>query len=449
MDAHFDEMVAELKELCAFRSVAGDAAGLEAARTYITGKMTAVGLSPVRHPVPGGNDLISAEMPGETADTLLFYNHYDVVEAGDPAGWRTADPFTAEVEDGLIYARGISDNKGPLLSRLHAVQALLAVCGRLPAGVKFLYEGDEESSSESMQSFAEAHPETFKELIKSDVCLWENGRKDTAGYPWARFGVRGGCAFDLSVTTAKTDVHGRSGSTIPSASWRLVWALASLKSPDEKVLIDGFYDRVIPPTEEDYEVLRAFPYDEEGEKRELGLKSYLKNATGEELKRMIYLEPSFSICGLEAGEMYRGVRGIVPHTASARISFYLVADQDPAELAVQLRRHLDKHGFADVAVKSVGGSSRPVRTPVNIPFRDRVVKAAAKVYEKPMVIELTMLGASPASILRDAWPTLPIVCIGPGNTTANHHAPDENMALEDYREGVKHIIALLYSYLEG
>jgi len=172
----------------------------------------------------------------------------------------------------------------------------------------------------------------------------------------------------------------------------------------------------------------------------------LLGATGDALKRRIYLEPSLSICGLESGEVHNGVRGIVPHSAYARISFYLVADQDPVELSTLLRKHFDKHGFPDVEVVQVGGSNRPVRTPVDIPFRERICNAAAMVYEKPMVVELTALGGGPAIYIREACPDIPIVGFGPGNTNSNHHAPNENLKLQDYKESIKHIVALLYSY---
>ena len=446
IDAHSDEMMNELKKVCGFRSVAGDIEGLEGTRRFIENKMAKIGLRCLRQEVKGGNALLTSEQRGTTNNTILFYNHYDVVEEGRHDLWTTANPFQAEIIDGKIYARGVSDNKGGLFSRLHAVQAVLAVCGQLPATVKFLIEGDEETSSPSMFSFAKENPEKFRLLTKADACVWESGPKDEDGHLWARFGVRGSCAFDLRATTAKCDTHSRMGATIPSASWRLVWALASLKDVDEKINIEGFYDQVIPPTESDVETLRQFPYEERTQREKLGIKAYLLDATGEELKKRVYLEPSISICGLEAGEVHNGVRGIVPCKAYARINFYLVADQDPAELGSLLRKHLDRHGFEDIEVVQVGGSDRAVRTPVDIPFRTRISEAAAKVYKEPMVIELTQLGAGPAIAIRDAWPEIPVVGFGPGNTGANHHAPDENLKLQDYFEAVKHVVALLCSY---
>ena len=220
------------------------------------------------------------------------------------------------------------------------------------------------------------------------------------------------------------------------------------KTPDDRIAIEGFYDDVRPATEADFRVLRDFPYDEEAKKKALGVKAFVRGATGEALKRQIYLEPSLSICGLEAGEVHNGVRSIVPYTAYARISFYLVADQNPDDLEIKLRRHLNDHGFSDVEITRSGGSNRPVRTAVDHPFCARACAAARKVYDRPMVVALTQLSGGPAAILRDQCPGLPIFGIGPAGTGAKHHAPDENLGVENYRRAVKYLIALFYSYVK-
>ena len=445
VDQNFDRMMEEMKEFCSHRSVAGDKTGLEETRNWIDKKLSAVGIPHEFQKVENGNALISASVSGEDGDkhpSLLFYNHYDVVEEGKHELWSN-EPFGPVIRDGVLYGRGVSDNKGPLLSRIQAVEAILAVEGKLPINVKFLFEGDEETSSPSLSKFSREQSEKFKELSKADVCLWENGRRDEEGRPWARFGVRGSVSFELSVETAKKDVHARMGTYVPSASWRLVWALASLKSADERITIEGFYDDVLPVTKKDEEILNAFPYNEKIQLEKLGLTSFLRGSSGLELKKHIYMEPSMSVCGLEAGELYNGARGIVPHKAYARIGFYLVANQSPDKVEEQLREHLKKHGFGDVKVVRRGGNT-PVRTSVDIPLKKWLEHSAAEVYDKPMVIEPTALGSGPAIYFHRAWPDMPIVGVGPGNTNANHHAPNENMKLDDYKASIKHMIALMY-----
>lgn len=445
VNAHESEFIAELGEICACRSVAGDKQGLESARTYLLDKLSKTGISSERLDVEGGNAIIYGQCTGKKERTILFYNHYDVVEEGKKEGWITRKPFLLTEKDGVLYARGVSDNKGALMARIHAIQTVLETTGSLPVNIKFIIEGDEESASPSMFRYQREHTEEFREKTKADICFWENGRIDKKGCPWARFGVRGNCSFNLKVTTSNTDVHGRMGAMVPSASWRLIWALASLKDSNEKILIDGFYDDVQPPTQKELEILRKFPYEEESVKKRLDLKEFLLNARGEELKKRIYFEPTLSICGLEAGELFNGPRGIVPHTAYARISFYLVADQNPEKVYCQLQEHLCKHGFSDIKVEFLGGSV-PVKTPTDIPVTKQLCETAALVYDKPMVIELTQLGAGPAIAFRRAWPDIPIIGVGPANTGANHHAPDENITIDDYKKAVKHMIAFMLNY---
>ena len=445
VDEHREEYLKDLGEICSFPSTAAHAEALENTRTWIEKRLERAGVSAKRVGGGEGNDMIAAQKNGTKDKTVLFYNHYDVVEPGDPQKWDGGDPYRVRIENGRMYARGISDNKGPLVSRIQAVEALLAVSGELPVNVKFFFEGDEETSSPSMVRYQNMHMEEFQEHTKADVCFWENGRHDQEGNPWSRFGVRGACAFNLKVTTAATDVHGRMGATVPSDSWRLIWALSTLKSSDEKVQIEGFYDDVIPPTQEELEFLKKFPYDEEKQKQKLGLKQFVLGASGEELKKRVYLEPTLSVCGLEAGELYNGPRGIVPHTAWARISMYLVADQNPDKIAGQLRKHLDKNGFEDVEVEYLGGTW-PVKTSLKTPAADVLDKASELVYHKPMMRELTQLGSGPAIVFRNAWPELPLIGVGPGNTASNHHAPNENLAIEDYFNSLKCMIAFLYEW---
>ncbi|MDD3252615.1 MAG: M20/M25/M40 family metallo-hydrolase [Lachnospiraceae bacterium] len=447
VDAHKEEFLEDLQTICACQSVAGNQEGLHDAKNFILKTMQETGIERQEIPVEDGNSMVYGYLKGEKDRTVLFYNHYDVVEPGKAENWKSNAPFSLTRQDGMLYARGVSDDKGPLFSRIHAIKAILNTVGTLPVNVKFLAEGDEETASPSMFRYQSEHMEEFRDMTKADVCLWENGRRDRNGHPWARFGVRGACGFDLRCTTCNTDLHGRMGSSVPSASWRLVWALATLKDPNEHVLIEGFYDDVQELTQTEEDILEKFPYEEEEIKKKLQLKEFLLGVTGDELKRRIYMEPSLSICGLEAGELYNGPRGIVPHTAWARISMYLVANQDPEKIHRQIREHLDRHGFSDVEVEYRGGTY-PVKTSTELPVRGMLERAAAKVYDKPLVIEPTQLGSGPAIAFRRAWKDLPIVGIGPGNTGSNHHAPDENLTEEDYICAIKHVIAFMYELRE-
>ena len=445
IDAHKEQYIQELKDFAAIGSTASQPEEREKARQFIEARLQKAGLASKRLDVPGGNAMITGAKAGDSPKTVLFYNHYDVVEPGDPKKWSSGTPFTVTEKDGFLYGRGVSDDKGPLLSRIQMLEAILNATGKLPVSVRYLYEGDEESGSPSMLGYVKKNADTFRQASEADVCFWENGRRQGDGGPWARYGVRGACKFNLYIKTAAKDVHGRMGAVVPSASWRLIWALGTLKAPDGRVQIEGFYDNVVQPTEHELEVLKDFPYDEQREKDKLQLDHFVNNVTGLELKKRMYFEPSLSVCGLEAGQMYIKPRGIVPHEASATVSCYLVANQNPERIAKLLRQHLDKHGFSDIQVDYIDGTY-PVKTSMEIPETECLEKAALTAYGKPLVKEVTQLGAGPAIAFRWVQPDLKIIGIGPGNTNGNHHAPDENMRIDDYIRSMKFTAAFLYEY---
>lgn len=445
VDDHFSEMYQDLKEICSHASTTEYEGEREKVRQFLCEKLNSVGIEGQRYPINDGNDIIYGEKEGREEGHVLFYNHYDVVDAGETSIWQTKDPYCLEILGDKMYARGISDDKGSLLTRIHAVQAILAVEKELPIGVKFLLEGDEEIGSPSMSKFAKEEQETFRHLIEADVCLWENGRIDEEGRPWARYGVRGSCCFNLTVETAKVETHTRLSAVVPNAAWRLCMALSTLKDENDRIAIEGFYDNVKWPDEEDLKILKEFPYDSEMEKRNLGLSEYLDGVKGDEVKRRIYTEPCLCICGLDAGGLFQKPKGIIPNRAKAMLSFELVADMHPGEVEQQLRDHFKKHGFEDIKIEA-WGTNVPIKTPVNIPFTKQLKEASEIVYGKPLVIEPLQLGPGPAHVLKNVYPELPIVGIGPGNNGSNHHGPNENLKIEDYKNAVKQCIALLYTY---
>ncbi|SHI75891.1 Acetylornithine deacetylase/Succinyl-diaminopimelate desuccinylase [Dethiosulfatibacter aminovorans DSM 17477] len=446
IDEHFDNMIEELQEICKFRSVIGDEEGLDKSAKYIANKMELLDLNCKSYPIDEGNPIVFGEKTGNENKTILFYNHYDIVAEHPIDKWKYS-PFKGEIHNGKIYARGVSDNKGGLFSRLHAVEAILAVKKELPINVKFLVEGDEETGSTSLYRFAKEQKETFRQMTKADLCIWENGRKDEDNNPWVRYGVRGGIGLELVCKTSNVDVHARMGSIVPNAAWRLVWALSTLKDVNERVLIDGFYDKVIPLTKEDIKVLNDFPFDEEKLRARIGNRKFIDNISGYEVKEKLYTVPTLVINGLESGEMYKSKRLINPYLASAKANFNLVANQDPDEIIDLLRKHLDKHGFEDIEIY-ITGKNTPVRTPIESEFTEIMRKSAQKVYDKPIVLELTALGGGPGIVFREVWPEIPIIGIGPANTGSSHHGPNENLSLDDYKESIKHIVALLYQCIK-
>lgn len=444
VDKHFPEMCRELEQICSYPSTAQNKDAREQTCSFLCRKLESIGVGWKQYPVKDGNPIIYGEMEGKDSHCTLFYNHYDVVDGGEAKTWITGDPYGLHMAEGKMYARGISDNKGALLTRVHAVQAILAVCHELPSGIKFLWEGDEEIGSPSLARFIKEQRDVFRQMSKADVCIWENGRMGWDGRPWARYGVRGSCCFNLTLKTADAEAHTRLSAVIPNAAWRLCEALATLRDKNGNIAIENIYDHVRWPEGKEAEILNRLPYDTEKEKKSLGLERYLTGIKEDDVKRKIYTEPSLCLCGLDAGGLFQKTRGIIPNLARAVICFELVADLTPDYIEKQLRKHFENHGFGDIAIES-WGKNVPVKTPVDIPFTENLKEASRMVCGKELVIEPIQLGPGPAYLFRDVWPDLPIVGIGPGNHGSNHHSANENLLTEDYKKAVKQCIALLYT----
>jgi acetylornithine deacetylase/succinyl-diaminopimelate desuccinylase-like protein len=276
--------------------------------------------------------------------------------------------------------------------------------------------------------------------------MWEFGGVDHQEVPMQYLGLRGICYVELSVETAATDTHsGMGGSIFPNAAWRLVWALNSLKGPDERIRIPGFYDPVKPPSERDRQYMAALPEVAEDYKKRYGVKSFLKGLTGGvELHIAEVFEPTCTICGLTSGYQGPGSKTVLPARASAKVDFRLVPDQNPEQVLQQLRAHLDAEGFSDVQITDLGGDW-PARTDPDNPFIDLVVRTAEPVFGRRMQI-VPMTGGSGPSYPFVHILKLPVATGGAGYPGTLAHAPNENIRLDLYLRHAKHMARILTEF---
>jgi acetylornithine deacetylase/succinyl-diaminopimelate desuccinylase-like protein len=440
LNNHLDHSIAELSRLCAQPSVAAQNWGLRECAALVAAMLEQRGLS-VQILETGGAPVVFGERKGKSKRTVLFYNHYDVQPA-EPLDLWESPPFEPTLRDGKLFARGVSDDKGHLVSRLFALDALLQNDEDLPCGVKFIVEGEEEISSVHLPDFVRSQ----KDLLAADACVWEFGGVDHRETPMQYLGLRGICYVELSVETASQDVHsGLGGSIFPNAAWRLVWALNTLKGPDERIRIPGFYDPIVPPTARDHALMDAMPEIAQEYRARYGLNQFLKGLTGGvELRMAEVFEPTCTICGLTSGYQGAGAKTVLPARANAKVDFRLVPDQTPEQVVDQLRAHLDAEGFSDVQVRLLGGEA-PGRTDPDHPFVQLVVDTAAEVYGKPMQIVPMVGGSGPNHVFLEAL-HLPVVTAGVGHPGAQAHAPNENMRLDLYLKGAQHIARILQAF---
>jgi acetylornithine deacetylase/succinyl-diaminopimelate desuccinylase-like protein len=390
----------------------------------------------------GAFPVIHAEQPGSSQKTLLFYNHYDV-QPPDPLDEWTSPPFEPQRRGDSLFGRGISDDKGNIVSRMLAIRALKQAFGGLPCNVKFFIEGDEEIGSPQIVPFMREHGHRFA----ADACVWEWGYALWDGSPTLMLGAKGLLCVDIEVQGPNRDVHSSYGTVVPNPAWRLAWALGSIKDPQENILIDGFYDGVKSPTEEELASLRMLPDDGEQFLDSLGLHDAVLGVKDVDYRRRHIFEPTCTINGLTSGYQGLGTKTVLPARAAAKLDFRLVDDQDPDDLIARLRAHLQRFGFDDVVVKQ-SSSEKAARTPMDDPFIEIVQRAALDAYGREAYLVPSMAATGPMyHFVHDLG--LATVMAGINYVGGRDHAPDEHVRIEDYRRGTKHIAAILHRFAES
>ena len=445
MSADFERMaenavrITEL--LCRQPSVSAEGRALDETADLVEELLAGVGFETRQLRADGSAPAVYGERPGRSEFTLLLYNHYDVQPA-DPLDLWESPPFEPTVRDGKLFARGTSDNKAELAVRLAVLRALLDDDGELPIRVKWIVEGEEEIGSSNFDAIVRESAE----LLRADGALWEGGAARLPdGRPDIALGFKGMLNVRLDVTALATDAHSSLEAVAPSAPWRLVQALASMRDRDGTVRVPEFYDKVVPPTEEERAALAAASFSDEDQLRDtLGLERFEDGLTGAALWERASFRPTSNLAGFHSGYGGPGYKTVLPAAAGAWLDFRLVPEQRADEIFELICAHLEREGFTDIEARQVGKAT-PAKTPLGDPFVRRVIEVAEKV------------SGAPASVVPLAAPTLPIVAsfqdhLGvPGLSAPDNpiyagsraHAPNEHIKLEDIEPALRFTYELL------
>ncbi len=436
--AHAREYVDELKELVRLPTVSAHGTAIDQTAAVVLARAKRAGIAAEALRASGGPPTIVGET-GAGARTLLVYDHYDVQPPDPLDEWKTP-PFEPVEREGMLFGRGVSDNKGNLMARLQAIEAYRATVGELPLRVRVLYEGEEEIGSAHLADFVRENGAR----LRADGCIWEAGYKDAAGRPTISLGLKGIAYFELRVRGAKQDVHSSQATVIPNPAWRLVWALATLKDPNDRITIDGFWDHVRPASAEDVALLERLPYDEAEVKRIHGIDAFVRGLAGTPLKLKHFFEPTCTICGITSGYSGPGSKTVLPAVASVKLDFRLVPDLDPPLVARLLREHLDRRGFGDIEMTPFHGE-RPSRWPNDTPVAQAAIAACADTYGTEPVVYPLMVGSGPMSQVCDEL-RIPVVGFGSGNASSANHAPNENISVADYVDHIRAFGRFLHAF---
>ncbi len=446
IDSRRDEIVAELQELLRQPSISAQKIGLDECASLLQRQMIADGLPNTRQiPVPGGPNLVYAteQANDPQAKTLLCYSHYDV-QPPEPLDKWIDPPFSAAIRDGVIYARGATDNKSGALAFVRAAQAFREVRGGPPLNLIFLCEGEEEVGSPHLAAWVENN----KHLCQCDGSIGlDGGVHRTSFKPEIHLGIKAILAIELKVKSHDIDFWSGRAQLLQAqaASWRLVHCLSSIFSPDGRILIDGWYDDLLPPDADDLYYLREElgSFDRQELARQLGLRKDFPYDDDVELLKAIHYGASCNIAGLNAGYTGEGMKTIVPSEASAKLDFRCPPKLEPERQLRKLQAHLTKHGFDDIEIVTHTVRGNPYKTPVSEAMSQAVIHAADKVWgEAPLVMGVSIQGLIMLHIPH------PAVLSGFGAAENNLHAPNENMPIERYIQGIKFAATIFEEFAE-
>lgn len=437
--AHFLErerasILDALRDWLRIPSISADpahATDVRASAEWCAQRMRSVGLEHVELLETDGHPSVYGDwLHAEGAPTVVVYGHHDV-QPVDPLDEWTTPPFDATVRDGRLFARGAIDDKGQVLYHLEAVRGLLHETGRLPVNLKLLIEGEEEHGSRNFEALLERE----RERLACDVVVVSDTAMLGEEVPSMCIGMRGLVCFDVLLRTAKADLHsGSFGGAVPNAAHVAARLVTALHDERRRVAVPGFYDDVRELTEAERLSFAAVPFDDDHFRRVAGVQR-LEGETGATTLERIWSRPTAEVTGIASGYAGDGVKTIVPATASLKVTFRLVADQDPHAVATAFERWLhDQVGDGvEVRVEQLSGVAAAL-TPVYHPAVVAAARAIERVWRRPPL--LTREGGSGPEEALARILDRPVIYLGVGLPDDRAHAPDERALLEQLWRGL-------------
>jgi acetylornithine deacetylase/succinyl-diaminopimelate desuccinylase-like protein len=380
-DAHLKEFI-ELISIPSISSIPSNKQDVERAAAWIVTKMKSIGLTTAQTIPTGGHPIVygSWELaPGKP--TVLIYAHYDVQPVKE-SEW-TIPPFTPKIADGKIFGRGASDDKSGVMITLWAVEAMLRTEGKLPVNVKFIFDGEEEMGSPNFKRFLENN----KALIKADFALNADGSQYNENTPSILMSLRGTVVMEFTIKTADTDGHsGQFGGKTPNSAVIMSQIISSFYTKEGNIAVEGFYNKVVPATSKEKEMINKIPYDKTEDMKLLGTMAEAGDTAFSPLERVWY-RPTLEIIGMQSGyTAAEGHSNIIPGNAMARITCRLVNNQSGVEIQDLIEKHINKNlpAGATVSYKYTRGKggSRPLKFPSDSKAYNYVSDALFKIYGK-------------------------------------------------------------------
>ncbi len=442
MSDNKENLLRDFRTLLRQPSISAQGQGIEDCARIVKKEMEAAGINTKILPEKNGNPVVYGELKSKSSTkTLLLYGHYDV-QPPEPLEEWVSGPFDAKMQGKKIIARGAADSKNNVVACIKAAESYLETSHEVPLNLKFIFEGEEEIGSPHLPGFIEEN----RERLKADSVVCYDGDLDETGRAEINLGVKGLLYVELRCKTAKDDLHSSYAPIVPNAAWRLAWALSTIKSPEEKILIKGWYDDVEPFTPAQSRLVRKLPFRGENLLKEFGLKKFLKATTNKEALKRYLMEPTCNICGFKTGYTGPGSKTVLPGNAMVKLDFRLVYNQNPKRQLQLLKDHLKTHGFDDIQVKALG-YLEPSRTKPSAPIAKAATRAARIVYGSNPVIVPRNPASGPDYLFTKRLGMDSIWTGGALPSAYSHaHAPNEYTTVDQFLNGIKYMAAIIDSY---
>ncbi|QGV78691.1 dipeptidase [Streptomyces ficellus] len=414
---------------------------------WLAGKLRETGFPVAEVWETEGAPAVFAEWPAgeDDAPTVLVYGHHDVQPAAREDGWDT-DPFEPVIRGNRLHARGAADDKGQVFFHTLGVRAHLALTGRSAPAVnlKLLVEGEEESGSPHFRALVEGHRERLAAdaVVVSDTGMWSETT------PTVCTGMRGVADCEIELYGPDQDIHsGSFGGAVPNPVTAAARIVAALHDEDERVTIPGFYDGVTELTDAERALIAELPFDESSWLATAKSYGTLGEAGYSTLER-VWARPTAEVNGMGGGYQGPGGKTIVPSSAMLKLSFRLVAGQDPYALETAVRDWVAARVPDGIRHKiTFGAPTRPCLTPLDHPALQSVVRSMSKAFDGAKIRFTREGGSGPAADLQDVL-AAPVLFLGISVPSDGWHAPNEKVELDLLFKGVE-TVAHLWGDLSG
>jgi acetylornithine deacetylase/succinyl-diaminopimelate desuccinylase-like protein len=449
-DAHMDESLERLFELIRIPSVSTVSAHSDdcrAAAQWLADQLGVLGFEASVRPTEG-HPMVVGHKTDAAGPHVLFYGHYDVQPVDPLVLWET-DPFEPTLKpapngDTHIVGRGASDDKGQLLTFIEACRAWKMATGTLPIKVSMLFEGEEESGSRSLAPFLEATAQELRAdvMMVCDTDMWD---RDT---PAITTMLRGLVAEELTITCADRDVHsGMFGNAARNALQVAADALSSLRGPDGGVAIAGFYDGVEDLDPTITAQWKRLPFDQDGFLSDIGLR-IPAGEPGYSIMEQVWVRPSCEIHGIIGGYTEEGFKTVIPAKAHAKVSFRLVAGQDPAAIRDAFRAHIRARVPDDCSVEFAShGASAAIALPLDSPYLAATRHALGEEWDTEAALagtggSIPIVGEFKRQLGMDT------LLVGFARFDNRIHSPNEKYDLSSFKGGIRSFIRVLAALSE-